>query len=88
MKGRVFVMYPLDALLLGFIAESRPELIHNGHTQVRFLLLEYEEDCSTAQGINEWQCSGNETISETSKLGLGFKQFIANKTVSKGREQS
>lgn len=64
MKCKGFIMYPGRAELLNCSAELRWNHIYNNPTLVDFLLVECEEEYSTAQVINELECSGNVTISE------------------------
>lgn len=68
MKRGSFVVSRVHVVVLNFIVEFRHNLIYSGHTLVRFIPDEYEEDYSTVQGIDEQECNGNPTISKTSKL--------------------
>lgn len=61
-------------------------LIYNGYTLVRILPIEYEEGCSTAQGIVEWRCSENATINEISEL-RPLERFNVERKVSIRREE-
>lgn len=86
MKRGAFVMYPMHAVLLNFRMDSRLNPIYNVQTLMGFVHFENEEEYSTVQRIDDWECSGNKDISESSKLG-NLVNLVAQTTVSKRREE-
>lgn len=56
---------PSAAVVPSFSAEFKRNLVRNGHTFVGLLSVEYKEDYSTFQRIDEANCSESATIRET-----------------------
>lgn len=46
-------MYPVGGVLLNYSADVRQNFIYKRHTLVGFLPVEFKEDCSTVQGLND-----------------------------------
>lgn len=69
------------ARLLKFSLEFGPKLIYNGTTLVGFLSVEYKEDYSAVQGIDEQACRGNSTSIELSDL-VPLQNFVSKTTVN------
>lgn len=85
-SGEALLRYPGHAVLLHFSAIIRQNLIFIGHKLVGFPPVEYREDYSIVQVIDELEFSGSSAIIEQAQL-VPLVNFMAQETVSKGREK-
>lgn len=79
-------MYQVHAMPLKFCAEFRQKLIIDRYTWVGFLPVEYDEDYSSVQLINELVGSANATNSETPKMVL-LENITPQTIVSNARDE-